>query len=274
MPAGTHNMHSFLLKVVYVFKWSTVLLRGGKLSQENGFLSYSANVVPSPSTEAYPLRKTIVHLGISVVTHSVSLPLTLQTPKPKPSWKGWLFSEPLWVSLQVRCSLKCSLISGSILALVVVAALNTIHQESHSALLPQVSLLCILCRAAKREGEFDFNFNLGWSLSLGMGLARVPPCWLTVYSGDLAPHLVTGWGIWQGCIQKGPGTEIVGLNDTHAHTHTYNNKKKNMDSYTVLVENCSCLSEGHKEPLVVEVSFRSQWKMAASPAVQVIIPDL
>lgn len=57
-----------------------------------------AKVEPSCSTVAHPPERT-VHLGVSTGAHSVD-------SKAKPAWKGWLFSEFLWVSLQVRCSLS------------------------------------------------------------------------------------------------------------------------------------------------------------------------
>lgn len=52
-----------------------------------------------------------------------------------------------------------------------------------------------------------------------------------------------------------------------AHTHIRTKKHEFLQSAGGKL---LFLSEGHKEPLVVEVSLRSQWKMAA----QVIIPDL
>ena len=48
-----------------------------------------------------------------------------------------------------------------------------------------------------------------------------------------------------------------------------------MNSYTLLLEKLLSLSEGHKEPLwSLRFFLRSQWKMVAPPAAQVIIPDL
>lgn len=70
-----------------------MLLKVGKLAQGNAYLSDRANILPSLSTEAYPLRKTIVHFGICVVTSSVSLPLTLRTPKQNHHERADCFSE-------------------------------------------------------------------------------------------------------------------------------------------------------------------------------------
>lgn len=62
MPAGVHNMYSVLLKPVYYpfVKWTTMLLKVGKLAQENCYLSDSAKVAPGLSTVACPPRKSLI----------------------------------------------------------------------------------------------------------------------------------------------------------------------------------------------------------------------
>lgn len=98
-------------------------------------------------------------------------------------------------------------------------------------------------------------------------------------------QLSTSPGDWVGNLAEmhskraWPGTEILQLGlekctqhtDTHTHADMHTNSCAGLCS---AVRKLLCLSEDHKEPLVVEVSLRSQWKTAAPPTAQVIIPEL
>lgn len=84
----------------------------------------------------------------------------------------------------------------------------------------RASLILILTSAR------DYRWEWAW-------LELPACCWLKLHPGNLAPHLVTGCGIWQRFIQKEAGTEIAQFNSAHTRRH------KNMNSYMVLLENRS-----------------------------------
>ena len=105
--------------------------------------------------------------------------------------------------------------------MLVVVALNTIHQKKSHSGQPAPCLV-----SATKRGAVDFNFNLGRSLSLGMGLA-----WsANVLIQTSHKQLNTSPGDWVG--------NLAALHLKRAR-HRECPAHKNMNSYTVLLENRS-----------------------------------
>lgn len=219
-----------------------MLLKLDRLVQESCFLPDHAEVAPSLSTAAYLLRKLLRYLQPTLF-----LSLALWTAKHHE--RAACFVRPCEFHYRWDAGLRFSTLSfqASSSACCCLTKCNPSEvPESKPFIFTPTGRPALYFVSSGKRGEFDFNFNLGLSLSFRTGLAGVPACWFRLHPGNLRPHLVTGWGIWQRCIQKGPGAEVAPVN-SEKHTH------KKHEFLHSAVGKLLCLSEGHKELLVFEV---------------------
>lgn len=162
-------------------------------------------------------------------------------PKAEPPWKSWLFFRSLWVSLQVR---------GRIMFLFSFRA-------------PFSACCCYSNHLWNKTIHFYFSLPC-----MCMYIQYIYICFLSpkFHTANLTPHLVTGCGVLERWFKK---TSITDHLTVPMHEH------KNKNFCMMLLEKLPSASLNAIKSLWLLRFFHiSQWKIAAPPAAQMIVPDI